>query len=1236
MEARSWDKEIGYVKPLAATPSANSKGVFWALSALAFILALALVVAAAPARGATTHLFETSFGGDELTDPFQLAVDNSDGTIYVADRETDSVIKFANDGTPEDFSALGSNALEGFEFLEFNSSQIAVDNSGGVNDGNIYVAHAENFRPIQVFKPSGEPANFTAVNPYVEGNALVGVPSTSENTAGDLGPGTGVAVDSSGDIYVSSNGRVYIFAPSGEFINELNPNRVNGVSAGNLAVDSAGNLYVISEYFFVPGARRFTPSSFPPTASTTYTMSSVSETLTSGVAVDPVDETVYVDENGAITQFDSAADGNSRLGSFGSAELASGSSGAAVDRSGGSNDGSILVASGGEVVRFGPTLILPDVTAGDAEDLTMDSATLTGTVNPLGLEVTECYFEYGTSTSYGQSAPCEEDSSEIGTGSEPVEVHADIEGIDPDIYHFRLVAANANGAFQSNDSTFSIVALPVIGDQAAVTTETEAELRARVNPSNGTTTYFFEYGATSAYGSKTAEKTLAAGIEEVNARGNLLGLTPGDTYHYRLVVSNSAGTVDGGDRAFTTELPEDQQACPNAALRTEQGWTRLPDCRGYEMVSAPEKNGNDVGYGFGRTRISPDGSRILYSSAGAFSGAAGTGLSVDYLADRSGNGWSTESITPPQEPHQSVFLGQAFFPAFSKDLSRAISESGDPVLAPGAIEGGTNLYLRDNNATSDRYQVIAPGQTTYPYPFWRDANDDLTAILFESSEQLLPEAPAGVSNLYLWKNGELSLPADPPGPEGNVAPNGSVAGTNIFATFGWAAANAVSEDGSRVVFGTQPEGFAGPTVLYQRDGDVIRKVSAPQRPISGPDPEGTQTAKYLASSEDGSRVFFLSGEKLTEDSTAGGTFAPDLYMYEAESGELSDLTISATNDFSHAVNPAGGFNEQRGLIGLSADGSYIYFEAYRAPDGTLGAENFEATESSPGVFVWHEGVTRQIGIIGKEETETADIQNPLGLNNSYVTPDGQHLLFLSSAKLTDAETGGFTVAYMYDYSGDQLECVSCPASGLPTGDTSLSSLRPQYGAAVYRAHYVSDDGTRATFQTPTSLEADDANGKRDVYLYEDGRAHLISTGQSEDPSTFADMTPDGSDVLFVTREQISPRDEDPNLDLYDARVDGGFSESAAGTNPCEGEGCQPPPSPPPVEALPGSNRGDQASGCDRVKAQAAAARKKSRALAAKAGKASGKRKVQLKKKAKRLAGKARRAEAQARRCEAGR
>jgi hypothetical protein len=64
-------------------------------------------------------------------------------------------------------------------------------------------------------------------------------------------------------------------------------------------------------------------------------------------------------------------------------------------------------------------------------------------------------------------------------------------------------------------------------------------------------------------------------------------------------------------------------------------------------------------------------------------------------------------------------------------------------------------------------------------------------------------------------------------------------------------------------------------------------------------------------------------------------------------------------------------------------------------------------------------------------------------------------------------------------------------------------------------------------------------------------------------------TPSGSDVFFTTADPLVPGDTDTQVDIYDARVDGGFP---APTTPrsCEGEGCQGPPATPPVFGAPGS------------------------------------------------------------------
>jgi len=81
---------------------------------------------------------------------------------------------------------------------------------------------------------------------------------------------------------------------------------------------------------------------------------------------------------------------------------------------------------------------------------------------------------------------------------------------------------------------------------------TEVTLNGTVNPENLASHYYFEYGTTKAYGSKTAEVSAGAGIKNVAATQLMGGLTPSTTYHFRVAEVNSTGTTAGEDRTFTT------------------------------------------------------------------------------------------------------------------------------------------------------------------------------------------------------------------------------------------------------------------------------------------------------------------------------------------------------------------------------------------------------------------------------------------------------------------------------------------------------------------------------------------------------------------------------------------------------------------------------------------------------------------------------------------------------------
>jgi hypothetical protein len=79
-----------------------------------------------------------------------------------------------------------------------------------------------------------------------------------------------------------------------------------------------------------------------------------------------------------------------------------------------------------------------------------------------------------------------------------------------------------------------------------------ATLNGTVNPNGGATTYTFQYGTSTAYGSTTTSSTVGSGNSGRAVSAMVSGLTPGTTYHYRVVATSSAGTTVGADRTFTT------------------------------------------------------------------------------------------------------------------------------------------------------------------------------------------------------------------------------------------------------------------------------------------------------------------------------------------------------------------------------------------------------------------------------------------------------------------------------------------------------------------------------------------------------------------------------------------------------------------------------------------------------------------------------------------------------------
>ena len=850
-----------------------------------------------------------------------------------------------------------------------------------------------------------------------------------------------------------------------------------------------------------------------------------------------------------------------------------------------------IIASNANGTTYGADQTLyvhapPTVASARARFILQHSAELVGGVDPHGLD-TQAHLEYGTTTAYGEVGP----SEDLGSGGEVRSVYDEIyEGLELDTtYHFRVVASNADGTVYGPDEAFSTAPIASISEEAAVgVTPSSFTLRAKVIDYYLAATVHFEYGTTTDYGTSTAPVVLEPEEYAVATTASLDDLSVGATYHYRLAVESEAGTAYGADETFRTP----SVTAPSAVL---------PDGRGYEKVSPASNADGDVyqdvpvnlalvgGWTEQPFLVSPDGQAVAYMgdpSERGGTGSEGPALGNQYVSRRGADGrWETANVEPPS----SGLGNQPAFKGFSIDLTVGFVNSKHyPSLAPGAPSDGYNqLYAK--NFSTDTYTPLittTPGNRTQqdfgaaenpafdtatkttgsPIELaYGGSSADLGHDLFMANDALTANARDGgaaENNLYDTSGGTTTLV--------NALPDGT---SEPNATFGGSAlaidqssrrynypilAHDISEDGSRIFWTDLNTGN-----LYVRENDT-----APQSPLVGgkcsiPVDACTvliaEGAQYWNATPDGSKVLYSRGG--------------DLYEYDLETGQTVDLA------------PAG---KVRGVVGASSDLAYVYFvaESELAP----GAKPQRCEEGQVGglcnLYAVHVGEpTRFVAALSGKDNSTApesfnrytgDWQGSLGDTEAEVTPDGDHLLFTSSASPTGYASGSSEQVFIYDFDSNVLSCVSCKPSGEPSTKTFAAFL-PVSDVGTAAPHWMSDDGDRVFFDTLEALVSQDINETTDVYEWErygssdcsehQGCVYLLSDGTSPEGAFLIGASTSGNDVFMTTRGKLVPEDENENIDVYDVRVG---AKPPVTPPQCTGSGCQGVPSTPPIFSTPPS------------------------------------------------------------------
>lgn len=193
----------------------------------------------------------------------------------------------------------------------------------------------------------------------------------------------------------------------------------------------------------------------------------------------------------------------------------------------------------------------PAVLTGSATSVSSTKATLNGTVKAGG-QPTSYAFQYGLSSSYTAQTP----AHSAGSGFTNVKVKAAIVRLIPGTrYHYRIIALNASGVAVGADRTFKTTGHPppgVITGPAVNVTRSSALLTGAVSTGGLATTYHFDVGTSPFTVVHTNNVTLAATNNLVSVSAPVGGLADHTLYHFRLVASNSSGTIAGNDVVFVT------------------------------------------------------------------------------------------------------------------------------------------------------------------------------------------------------------------------------------------------------------------------------------------------------------------------------------------------------------------------------------------------------------------------------------------------------------------------------------------------------------------------------------------------------------------------------------------------------------------------------------------------------------------------------------------------------------
>jgi hypothetical protein len=925
----------------------GSRSLYGVVTTLGLCVSAALALSVGVARAEPPRLgFYGSFsslvkgsGGETPPPPTGIAVDSS-GPTYPGDVYVVGLSNGVEASLPPiyKFNALGDQISPPSPFGE--PSGFALSAAVDPLNENLDVFESE---LIQAYSPGeGTPVLSESFSVESFGNPFEGIiPQIATDSTGDVyvpspagnkvleysqtgallheftgggalnGP-IGVAVDSSGDLWVADTGddRIEELDPADAPVREI---KSEGVQT--LALDGHGDVFAIlrnSEDFC-------------------------------GAVAPPCSHLVEYDSAGAPV----ADVGAGSFGTTAAGQLAA--SMVAVDET----DGRVYVSDGAKerVWIFGPTAT-PVVGKELATEVTTSEAKLGALIGP-GATATTYRFEYGTTPAYGESAPFPEGS--VGEGVAAHTVWAAAEGLAPGTtYHYRVVATNALGTVVGPDRTFTTLT----AQQAACPNEeTHGGFSARLPDCRAYELVTFPgkasvkvagAGPAAADGDAipfATEEPLpgapSGGLHYIATRG-ASGWSPEDIIPLESYSGAICDSHSNGVLAYSDELSKALISFGRDSRASEPGGSELEkqECNAEGLQVVP---GEPVGYQNLLLRENETGAYRLLNTpppgvtpADANFRGASADLSHVVFSEQAplteGAPYGFEDLYEWDEGALRLLsAGGSLAGTNNGSSAGAISADGSHIL----FESGGDLYVRiDDEETVQVDKSQGPGASGGGR--FQAASTDGSEVFFTDENRLTRESTAGPGEPDLYECVLLQRASECELSDLTVAKAGehadvirvSALGSNdssrvYFAAKGVLAANAreyTDSEGNVVV----EKAIGGQQNLYVWDGGTITFIATLAESDFGRGPV----------SPDGAWFAFSSTRSLTGyDNTPPGD-AEEIFLYSAASGQLACASCNPSGEAPTAGGAESATLERRSL----ADGGRLFFQTREAlvPSDTNG------------------------------------------------------------------------------------------------------------------------------------------------------------------------------------------------------------------------------------------------------------------------------------------------------------